>query len=206
MTFSYNNTLPNPPDDPADDVSGMQVNTQSINSIIKVDHIGFNAANGGYHTVIHLPPQSLPPTVSGIGQLFTETQTIGSVTDQYLFYKSGNGFLMQLTGNVAGTNGYHFINGTILQWGIATMSLSSGSGSGNVSFNAAPNFNFPNNVFNISLTLLAAQSNSSSNNTLSVVNYVSGSLNPPSRTGFSWLFNGTNSSNFTQFYWSAIGN
>ena len=49
MTWPYNPSLPNPPDDPADDVAGMQTNASSIASLINIDHVPFNTAGGGQH-------------------------------------------------------------------------------------------------------------------------------------------------------------
>jgi hypothetical protein len=105
MTFTYNPNLPNPPDDPADDVAGMQVNTLSTYQLIAVDHGGFNAGgivNGGYHNIIHfnnpstrLPPNTDPSNISGIGQLYSKT--VGSPSDQQLFYETGNGTITQIT-------------------------------------------------------------------------------------------------------------
>jgi hypothetical protein len=49
MTIPYSSTIPNPPNDPADDVSTMQTNAGSIATIIAVDHVGFNVGGGGQH-------------------------------------------------------------------------------------------------------------------------------------------------------------
>ena len=46
-TFNYYPTIPNPPDNPSFDVTLMQTNSGSINSIINVDHITFGKAQGG---------------------------------------------------------------------------------------------------------------------------------------------------------------
>jgi hypothetical protein len=72
----------------------MQANNLAIFNILNVDHIGFNENLGGYHTVIHQPPQNENPTVvTGIGQTFTKTEA----GDQQLFYESGNGVVTQLS-------------------------------------------------------------------------------------------------------------
>lgn len=46
-TFNYYPTIPNPPDNPSFDVTLMQTNSGSINSIIGVDHLTFKQAQGG---------------------------------------------------------------------------------------------------------------------------------------------------------------
>ena len=50
--FEYNTTLPNPPDDPADDVAAMQTNTMSVAGWTEVDHVGFNNTLGGFHNIV----------------------------------------------------------------------------------------------------------------------------------------------------------
>lgn len=47
--FAYNQGIPNPPNQPSQDVPLMKINTNSISGIIAVDHIGFEANNGGTH-------------------------------------------------------------------------------------------------------------------------------------------------------------
>lgn len=206
MTFSYYPNVPNGPNDPADDQPLMQVNAQSINNLIAVDHVGFNTANGGIHKVIHFSNQVADPGASAFGQLYTKTV---NATNQ-LFYKTPAGNVAQLTSDLTpspGQNGYTYLpGGIILQWGIRTMNLSGGSGTGVVNFSAFNNINFPNNIFNVSVTLLSDQSNTSSNNTLSVINYTGGGMTPPTTNRFYYNFNGQNSSNFAHFYWIAIGN
>lgn len=94
MTYTFYNMIPAANNNPSNDQPLMLVNNQSTQSIIAVDHIGFNAANGGYHTIIHQGPQgSDPAAITGFGQ--TYTKTIGG--DVVLFYESGNGVVTQLT-------------------------------------------------------------------------------------------------------------
>lgn len=46
-TFSYYPNIPNGPDNPSFDQPLMQTNSQSINSIINVDHLTFNSSGSG---------------------------------------------------------------------------------------------------------------------------------------------------------------
>jgi hypothetical protein len=92
--FQYNTGIPAAPNNPSVDQPDMLTNTDSIDGLIDVDHIGFNENLGGYHDVIHQPPQvAAPGTIAGIGQTYTKTVT----GDQQLFYKSGLGVETQLT-------------------------------------------------------------------------------------------------------------
>ena len=66
MSFPYTTGIPNPPDNPSSDVSNMQTNTNTINSWVAVDHIGFNNAAGGLHKQVSfaINQASLPTLAS----------------------------------------------------------------------------------------------------------------------------------------------
>lgn len=76
MTFNYNNAVPAANDNPSVDQPDMLVNVQSTESIIAVDHISFNTANGGTHKQVtfnnvaapgaQTNPQSILYTVAGV--------------------------------------------------------------------------------------------------------------------------------------------
>jgi hypothetical protein len=204
MTFSYFPNVPNAPDDPADDQPQMQINTASISSLISVDHIGFNTANGGYHNIIHFPNQgSDPAPIALIGQLYTKQVTFNSITDNALFFESGGGRITQLTtpGTASGTaNGYTFLpGGIILQWGVVSMAFSSGSTTGTVTFSSS-NIAFPNNCFVVTGNpLVTFSSLPSSQASLNIRQSTISNLK------FDWQFY-TNSAQYIGFFWSAIGN
>jgi hypothetical protein len=47
--FNYTIDIPAAGNNPSNDQGPMQVNTNSIANILNIDHVGFNAANGGTH-------------------------------------------------------------------------------------------------------------------------------------------------------------
>lgn len=63
--WPYNPNIPNPPNQPSQDVFLMQTNTNSINSILAVDHISFRANNGGTHNQTQFSQFSSGPIPSG---------------------------------------------------------------------------------------------------------------------------------------------
>lgn len=214
MTFTYNNLVPGRNNNPSDDQQEMLINTQSINSIVAVDHIGFNAANGGYHTVIHQSTQvSDPATVSGVNQVYSKNytpNTTGGTADTQLFVKTGAGGVSQLTGYSTQntTDGWQWVGGILIQWGFvntsSTGSFSSGLATGTVTFKdrvtgAIP---FPNNCFNV----IAVPSYNTN-----IVTGPTGAASTNidaftlSKTKFDWTFNSV-SSKYRGFYWYAIGN
>lgn len=126
---------------------------------LNVDHINNNGQPGsqpaGYHTIIHEVPQTSVSTVTGYNQVFsgvpgtlvvngTTTPAIPNNGDQQLYSLTGAGALSQLTGSNTSTNGYAWVGGILLQWGV-TNALPGGSP---VSFPIP----FPNNVFSVTCT------------------------------------------------------
>lgn len=143
--YPYNNNVPNPPDDPGDDVGDMNQNAQSISGIISTDHVGFNIGNseptgpqGGYHNLIHQPNQTVggqtvwdpansgiiaaiqAAKIAGVQQTFPllyTPNTTGGAQDTQLYTMTGGGGISQLTGNLASSDGWCWVGGALLQWG-----------------------------------------------------------------------------------------
>lgn len=126
---------------------------------VAVDHVNNNGQPGsnpaGYHTVIHEVTQTSATTVANYNQLFagvpgtlvvnaTTTPAIPPGGDTQLYALSANGILSQLTGRVAMQNGYCWMGGILLQWGLV----------GHIVDNATITFpvSFPNNCFTVVAT------------------------------------------------------
>jgi hypothetical protein len=205
MSFTFYNSVPNAPNNPANDQPLMLTNNQSTYSLINVDHVGFGTTyaginnSGGFHTVIHLcAPSGSPATVgSGVGLLYSQTQTsINNSTA--LYWKTAGGQAIQLTMNAtpnpfaAGSNitgqpiinrGWSFLPGGLI-------------------------FNYGSVVFNTNPNYIAGGASS-----LRTVNYLQpyqvaapysltfGYLVTGQTTGYSVWCDGTNSQ--TQFIWQS---
>lgn len=193
------------------DYQNLQTNFTQLNNIFGVDHTPFNlASQSGFHKSVHMIPQSsgsyppIPPaTVAGVGQLFTALVNDGYNNSQALFFLTGGGNLRQLTSNFtpsAAANGNTFMAGGVtVQWGRQALGAG-GSVSGTTLF-ATSNRSFANNCFCVFTTLISntAAGSASSNNSLFI------RTTTVSNLGFSWRYNGGNS-DFSGFYWLAIGN
>lgn len=227
MTFTYNTNIPFATNNPSTDQPNMQTNTNSISGLIGIDHFGFNAQynsianSGGFHKVVHMtpfstisgpnnpnPPNNNPPLVPTpiglIGQLFSVQMNNGIAPDEALFFLTGGGVLNQLTvpglTPSANTNGYTYLaGGLIIQWGRVSMSFSSGSTTGTVTF-ATANIAFPNNCFVVTGNPLVSFGSLPSSQ--ASVNIRQSTV---SKTSFDWQFY-TNSSQYIGFFWMAIGN
>lgn len=191
--FAYNLGIPNGPNNPSNDQPNMKINTNSINSIIGVDHLTFETATGGdsdgYHTVIHLVNQSSDPALGVEPQLYSKTSTFGTGGPQLFFEGLAPGSVSQLTGNHAASPGYVIIAGLVFQWGSIT-------GTPIVDGQAVTFFtSFIANVFSVTL---GPTSNSTNDKTISIT---TGSVG---LGGFT--VSTSNTSSFQTLYYMAIGN
>ena len=206
MTFlGYNRNIPDGPHNPSADWPLMQINTNSTQDWVEEDHFGFLNNQGGWHNLLHIPPQENDPAqIGGVGQFYTKNYTVDSVTDTQLFFRTGLGGISQLTGNAAGLNGYNWIGGALLQWGtntaVSSGSFASGSAGGTVTFPIP----FPTTCFFVITTPFYTSDGMGHN-----VPNGAGSANADTffltKTEFVWKFN-SNSGQYTGFYWVAVGN
>jgi hypothetical protein len=209
--YDYNLNIPFATNKPSVDQPDMQINTNSIASIIGTDHLTFGTATGsqidGYHNIIHFNTQlNDPNAIPGTGQLYTRTIS----GDQELFYESGNGIKSQLTspsGTSPGFIGYTFLpGGIIMQWGFINGTHSGSNHTFNAGDTGSVTFPipFPNNIFTVQTTLNfnthTAGSPASSSAEVVALDYFN-----TNNTGFRWQISGSGSS-YTVFYWTAIGN
>lgn len=204
MNLNYTTGIPDTPNNPTNDQPAMKTNTNSINSIIQIDHHGFKDNLGGYHTIIHQDAQVTDPAnIPGppqINQVYVKSytpDTTGGVADTQLFTRTALGAISQLTGYLSGLEGYQWIGGVLVQWGqVATTAT---SGTETFKDRAAGAIPFPNNCWNVSLTL-------SSSGVAGVVPLAVIAVRTFSATQFKWKASGLAASNMDGFYWMAIGN
>src|SRR5258705_11137856 len=84
----YTRDIPFASHNPSADQPVMQINANSIDSLIQEDHFSFNDNQGGWHKVIHQNPEVADPAaIPAIGQTYTKTFD----TKQNLYYRSGDG-------------------------------------------------------------------------------------------------------------------
>lgn len=197
-----------------EDYKNLQLNFAQTNTSFGIDHkpLTDSSSNNGYHTVVHLVPFSTttsnppnnqpivsPSTVAGIGELFDAEINDGVNTDEALFFKTGGGRLIQLTRNfvpVSSNNGYTFLpGGLILQWGQINSVNSSFT---TLTFSTA-NIAFPTSCFNIWTQPYGSGTVAGGSATVDI------RKSTISNTSFQWAFV-TNSSQYTGFFWAAIGN
>jgi hypothetical protein len=201
MSFiPYNLGLPNPPDDPADDVGAMQVNCNSIATWTGVDHVALGSSPAGWHKDIHfVATVGTPANIVGIGQLYTNI----IASDTRLFFESGNGIITALTGpNSPSLNpsgfGYVWLPGPLLvQWGFVNTGIPTSYRQ--LTYLTNGNIPFPTNCFGVFTQIYSSDTVPSGNGNITIRS------DSVALTGFQWAGIGS-SSQYIGFYYLAIGN
>lgn len=188
MGIPYFPTIPATNDDPADDQPLMLQNFGSINTLINVDHVGFNNASYGEHNQVTFASNNVPTTPTAPPVLFTNIQDgngnalPGSLAQ--LFFYSGS-TVKGSTQYASVSNGSALLlGGIVIKWGSGAL-----TGVGNpTSFVNS----FPTNCFAVIIT---------GTSTLYTGGFVATSVGPSSFTAVR-----TSGSGNTGFYYIAIGN
>lgn len=90
--FNYTNDIPDTPNDPSVDQPDMKINTNSIDSIINVDHYSFNLANGGWHKQITLPAQNVPGVQANpTSTIYTNADAASASANSNAWYRNADG-------------------------------------------------------------------------------------------------------------------
>lgn len=189
--FTYIPNIPAASHNPSVDQPDMQINTNSTNQIIEVDHFSFNVNNGGYHKKVSLVDNAGPfPTPSGVGSVLYSGATNNLVfTNASL---SGAGVQMTVASKppIATVNGSTFLpGGLLLQWGTG---VTAASPAPSIGFLDAT-FTYPfTTVFNASaITLVTGSQKTTSltllnNTTIRIRVTTSGGTQSPNETVY-WM-------------------
>lgn len=62
---AYNRDIPFSTNNPSTDQPNMQTNTNSVDDILQVDHVSFNATNGGTHKQVTYSSENVPSSPGG---------------------------------------------------------------------------------------------------------------------------------------------
>lgn len=136
--YTYNATVPQANQLIKVTQAPIESNFEAINELITVNHVGFtDSVNYGKHTFTSLVMQNADPTTSTT-DIAIYTKAASTSNGIEIFYRyPNNGTVYQLTGGGttgagAATNGYSYLNSTLLlKWGLATINT---TGSTTVTF------------------------------------------------------------------------
>lgn len=194
MSYPIDGTIPNAPNNPADDQPLMKDNFANIKSFLTVDHIAPGAAKNGYHNVVRFSQNQAPPALAtavgtAVGAFFANLATGQS----WPFWENALGSF-QLLGpsNFTATNGSVTLSsGLIIKFGKVT---NPNSTTGTVSYTTA----FPSATLGVYMTLAR---NAASSDSIWIDK--TGTTNS---AGFAWRSSTSLSSATDYFFWLAIGN
>jgi hypothetical protein len=182
----------------------IRANLDGTFETLGVDHINNNGQPGtgtpGYHNVIHFQDQgamyTTPPTVSGVTQMYTNTDT-NSVQQLFLESTGGNPYqqTMMLDAQFAtlGTNpGWTYLpGGLVIQYGGASVST------GAHTTTITTPFAFNHTIFKVFVTATYTGTAPTASELFVAVNIVD--------SQHFKVFTNTPSSQFNGFYWVALG-
>lgn len=145
--FSFNTSIPASNNNPSLDQPEMLTNNQSTDGILAVDHVTFNANDGGTHLQVSFSSNNTPSLPTNFPTLFTGTLggTTGSGLSELFFY-SGNAAQSSNQYKISANGSVMLFGGIILKWATVTGNLVS------TTFASLGLNDFPNNVFAASAT------------------------------------------------------
>jgi hypothetical protein len=173
------------------DYLNIKGNFQQLDTVYTIDHVPYTDTSSelGYHTAIHLVPQSPPGSVAGFGQIFSETVGGG---DQDLFWISGNGNIARLTGANFSSTGFAYMGGLLMNWG--TSPISANPALTTISFTQP--YTNASKVFSI----IANRITSDNGTTGQEIRIVAGQV-----TATNFKISSSSSSSANSIYWMAVG-
>src|SRR6185312_13346579 len=92
--FTYTTGIPATNNNPSTDQPNMLINTNSIDSLIQVDHVGFNTNGSGIHKQVRLGNQAAP----GIGDGNADLYANNPIAQSWPFWQNANGITYQIIG------------------------------------------------------------------------------------------------------------
>jgi hypothetical protein len=185
--FDYNLGIPNPPNNPSNDVPLMQINTNSISSLISVDHVGFKTNGSGIHRQVTLLNEAAPGLGDGNGVFYANSLNGNSWP---IWQNALGSFALMSQASSAVANGFVSLpSGILMQWG--TISPVVGQTLTAVNFNIP----FPTACF---IVLVTEKRTGTPNNVDTVY------INAKSQLSFSYY--STSNGGFVSFDWLSIGN
>lgn len=114
--FTFTRDIPDAPNNPSQDQPDMKVNNNSTDSILNVDHFGFNLPDGGLHRQVTLNPQGAPGFPNG-GSGVYYADAISGITWPAYQNTSGAFFLATVIPSPAANGSTSLVGNLMFQWG-----------------------------------------------------------------------------------------
>jgi len=117
----YDNNTPLATDTIAATQQPIHDNYADIETLINVNHVGFNVADQGKHKFVTMPVQVADPaTLANEVALYSKTSALTAVPELFV-RKQNNGVVTEITSSLGATPGWAFTSsGMLLKWGQLT--------------------------------------------------------------------------------------
>lgn len=117
MPFNYNKSIPAADNNPSVDQPNMQENTDSIDSIINVDHFTFGSGPDGEHKQVTLPLNlgTVPTVIGPLGLLYTALDAASAA--QLIFKNKTTTFQMTTSVTIGNDNNGKNVYTIVTPWG-----------------------------------------------------------------------------------------
>jgi hypothetical protein len=179
--------IPSAGANPSSQFGTIASNNTNIVNWAAVDHIGFNATNGGLHKQASMINQAAPGLNGSDGVYF-----VNGGIPQFQNATSTYNIAIYPSPVVAATRGYTYLpGGFILQWGISSVT----QGNHSILFTTGGGINFPTACYNVQITPVRDSDN---------VDIVYLRNTAFTTNGFD--YHNTAATGITQISWIAIGN
>jgi hypothetical protein len=128
--MAYNNTIPQPGDQPKDSQPQILTNFAAIKTLIDVNHVTFDAAGEGKHKFITLPVQAAAPALATDNGIYNKNYATTAKNETYIHNQTLAGtsdipmsasFLSNTAVPILGLTGWTYLpSGVLIKWGYAT--------------------------------------------------------------------------------------
>ncbi len=115
----YNNAIPQPNDFIDDSQNDLLNNFASIQTLVDVNHVTFDAAGQGKHKFLQMPQQvAAPATALAETALVTLSSAYNANGPELVYRRESNGAQIETTASLQAILGWTFIpSGLLLKWG-----------------------------------------------------------------------------------------
>ena len=137
--MAYNQNIPQPADQLKNSQPQLLANFQEVNTLIDVNHVGFNLADSGKHKFLQMPRQGGAPTTAATDLGLFAFLGANSGVSELNLRRQADGAVIPFTEGLLATPGWTILPcGLVIKWGSSVLPQSGGA-----VFRQAWNFVFP---------------------------------------------------------------
>jgi len=120
--MAYNQNIPQPADQLKNSQPQLLANFQEINTILDVNHVGFNLGDQGKHKFLQMPRQGIAPATDATDLGLFAFLGANSGVSELNFRRQSNGASIPFTEGVLASPGWTILPcGLVVKWGTITI-------------------------------------------------------------------------------------